>query len=144
LEGIAHKAVYFDGWNRLAASAVLRAIADRPPPSLTKKFDKITHIDCSRWKNQRELQKAIVDELTLPRHVVAHFDRQDEEDDFSGVEQTSRMEIADVTREIYQTLRDLSYLVIFHNRSGNMVDMANLGIFQFEWFPCIVLYGPFV
>ena len=39
----AHKAIYFDGWQGLAASAVLRAIAKDPPPSLLKKFDKIIH-----------------------------------------------------------------------------------------------------
>ncbi|EES11805.1 hypothetical protein SORBI_3006G017500 [Sorghum bicolor] len=133
LESTAHKAVYFEGWNGLAASAVLRAIADRPPPSLTKKFDKIIHIDCSRWKSRRDLQRAIVDELKLPGYVVAQLDRQDEEDDFLGVEQASRAEIRDVTREIYQTLRDVSrMLVIFHNGSDNMVDMADLGILHFD------------
>lgn len=47
----AYKAIYFDGWKGLAASAVLRAIAEHPPPSLLKKFDKIVHVDCSRWKS---------------------------------------------------------------------------------------------
>lgn len=44
----AHKAVYFDGWDGLAASAVLTAIAEDPPPSLKEKFTKILRIDCSR------------------------------------------------------------------------------------------------
>ena len=59
LEGTAHKAVYFEGWNGLGASAVLRAIAEHPPPSLWEKFDKIIHIDCTRWKSRRALQRAI-------------------------------------------------------------------------------------
>ncbi|CAO2041591.1 unnamed protein product [Urochloa humidicola] len=66
----AHKAVYFDGWDGLAASAVLRAIAEDPPPSLKKKFDKILHIDCSRWKSRRALQRAIADKLGLPQSVM--------------------------------------------------------------------------
>ncbi|OQU76285.1 hypothetical protein SORBI_3010G125300 [Sorghum bicolor] len=133
LESTAHKAVYFEGWNGLGASAVLRAIAEKPPPSLTKKFDKIIHIDCSRWKSRRDIQRAIVDELKLLGHVAAHFDRQDEEDDFSGVEQASRAEILDAKRDIYQTVRDVScMLVIFHNGSDNMVDMADLGILHFD------------
>ena len=116
---------------------MLRAIAERPPLSLTKKFDNIIHIDCSRWKSRRALQRTIADELKLPRHVVAHLDKQDEEDDFSGVEQASRAEIRDVTREINHTLRNLSYMVIFHNGSDNMVDMADFGILHFE---CPVLW----
>ncbi|EMS52445.1 hypothetical protein TRIUR3_28184 [Triticum urartu] len=65
----AHKNIYFDGWRGLAASAVLRAIVKDPPPSLLKKFDKIIHLDCSSWKSRRELQRAIAQELKLPRQT---------------------------------------------------------------------------
>lgn len=48
----AHNAIYFDGWlNGLAASAVLRTIAEAPP-SLRDIFDKIVRLDCSRWKSR--------------------------------------------------------------------------------------------
>ncbi|CAL5035661.1 unnamed protein product [Urochloa decumbens] len=137
----AHKAVYFDGWDGLAASAVLRAIAENPPPPLKKKFDKILHIDCSRWKSRRALQRAIADKLELPQSVMAAFDREDEEDDFSGVDEGSRAEVADVTRATYQTVRDLTSLVIFHNGSDGTVDFSNFGFPQFDWFsPCTVLW----
>ncbi|RCV32664.1 hypothetical protein SETIT_7G021000v2 [Setaria italica] len=136
----AHKAIYFDGWDGLAASAVLRAIAEDPPPSLKKKFDKILHIDCSMWKSRRALQRAIADELNLTQRVMA-LDGQDVEDDFSGVDEGSRAEMADVTREIYQTIRDLTCLVIFHNGSDSTVDFSNFGFPLFDWFcPCIVLW----
>ncbi|CAL5033678.1 unnamed protein product [Urochloa decumbens] len=137
----AHKAVYFDGWDGLAASAVLRAIAEDPPPSLKKKFDKILHIDCSRWKSRRALQRAIADKLELPQSVMTALDREDEEDDFSGVDEGSRAEVADATRETYQTIRNLSCLVIFHNGSDSTVDLSKFGFPQFEWFsPCTVLW----
>ncbi|WVZ83879.1 hypothetical protein U9M48_030975 [Paspalum notatum var. saurae] len=76
-----------------------------------EKFDRIIHVDCSRWKSRRALQRAIADELKLPRAVMAAFDRQDGDDDFSKVDESSRAEIEDVTREIYQTVRDLSCLL---------------------------------
>ncbi|WVZ83867.1 hypothetical protein U9M48_030963 [Paspalum notatum var. saurae] len=137
----AHKAIYFDGWDGLAASAVLRAIAEQPPPSLMKKFDRIIHVDCSRWKSRRALQRAIADELKLPQAVMAAFDRQDEEDDFSKVDVNSRAEIEDVTREIYQTVRDLSWLVIFHNGSNDTIDFSDFGFPPFNWLsPCRVLW----
>ncbi|KAJ1270083.1 hypothetical protein BS78_06G027700 [Paspalum vaginatum] len=136
----AHKAIYFDGWDGLAASAVVRAIAERPPPSLTKKFDRIIHVDCSRWKSRRALQRTIAEELKLPRAVMAAFDRQDE-DDFSKVDESSRAEIEDVTREIYQTVRDLCCLVIFHNGSNDKIDFADFGFLQSNWFsPYTVLW----
>jgi len=31
-------------------------------------------------------------------------------------------------------------MVIFHNGSDSMVDMADFGVFQFDWFPCTVLW----
>ncbi|CAN6275217.1 unnamed protein product [Urochloa humidicola] len=130
----AHKAIYFDGWDGLAASAVLRAIAEDPPPSLKKKFDKILHVDCSRWKSQRTLQRAIADELKLPQSVMTALDKQDEEDDFMGVEEGFRGAVIAVGRQIYQFLRDLSCLVILHNGSDNMIDLANCGIPSNEWF----------
>nr|CAB3483943.1 unnamed protein product [Digitaria exilis] len=86
----AYKAIYFDGWDGLAASSVLRSIAEDPPPSVKKKFDKILRIDCSRWKSPRALQRAIAHELKLPQSIMAAFDREDEDDDFSGVEEDIR------------------------------------------------------
>ncbi|PUZ50126.1 hypothetical protein GQ55_6G035300 [Panicum hallii var. hallii] len=120
--------IYFDGWNcGLGASAVLRAIAEHPPPSLWEKFDKIIHIDCTRWKSRRALQRAIVDELKLTQQVAADFDRQDEEDDFSGLDQGSRAEIPDVARVIARSLAQYRCF-IFHNGSDGMVDLASCGI----------------
>ncbi|VAH39656.1 unnamed protein product [Triticum turgidum subsp. durum] len=124
----AHKAIYFDGCEGLAASAVLRAIAEHPPPSLLKKFDKIIHIDCSRWKSRRALQKTIAQELKLPRRVMDIFDGQDEEDDFRGVDETSRAEIGVIGREIHRALQEHICLVVFHNGSNNMVELTNFGI----------------
>ncbi|CAL4906215.1 unnamed protein product [Urochloa decumbens] len=128
------RSIYYDGWDGLAASAVLRAIAENPPPSLLKEFDLIIHVDCLRWKSQRALQRAVAEQLKLPQELMAVFDKQDEEDDFSGVDQGSRAALADATRGIYQATRNLSYLVILHNGSASEPDLASLGVAQHEWF----------
>ncbi|CAL4898879.1 unnamed protein product [Urochloa decumbens] len=128
------RSIYYDGWDGLAASAVLRAIAENPPPSLLKEFDLIIHVDCLRWKSQRALQRAIAEQLKLPQELMAVFDKQDEEDDFSGVDEGSRAALADATRGIYQATRNLSYLVILHNGSASEPDLASLGVAQHEWF----------
>uniref|UniRef100_A0A8R7P8K8 NB-ARC domain-containing protein n=1 Tax=Triticum urartu TaxID=4572 RepID=A0A8R7P8K8_TRIUA len=124
----AHKAIYFDGTGGLAASALLRAIAQDPPPSLLKKFDKIIHVDCSRWKSRRALQRTIAQELKLPRWVMDIFDRQDEEDDFIGVDESSRAELQYVGAEIHRATREHKCLVLFHNGSDNTIDLDDFGI----------------
>lgn len=87
LEYAKEASIYFDGWHGLGASAVLRAIAEHPPPSLLEKFNKIIHIDHSRWTSRRALQRAIAEEVKLIQQVAADFGRQDEEDDFKGTYQ---------------------------------------------------------
>ncbi|XP_066327223.1 uncharacterized protein [Miscanthus floridulus] len=122
--------IYFDGWIGLGASAVLTSIAEDSPPSVRNKFDTIIHIDCSRWKNRRELQRKIAQKLGLPQHVMDILDKQDEEDDFSAADEGSRIEIVAVGREIHQALQGQSCLVVFHNGSTNMVDLNDFGIPQ--------------
>uniref|UniRef100_A0ACD5XWY3 Uncharacterized protein n=1 Tax=Avena sativa TaxID=4498 RepID=A0ACD5XWY3_AVESA len=136
----AHKAIYFDGWHGLAASAVLRAVANDPPPSLLKIFNKIIHVDCSRWKSRRELQRKIARELKLPHQVIDVIDRQDEEDDFKGVDESSRVEIGFVGREIFQVVTGHRCLVVFHNGSNDMVNLSAFGIPQVEFFDIKVLW----
>ncbi|XBI86934.1 hypothetical protein VPH35_025082 [Triticum aestivum] len=136
----AHKPIYFDGWRGLAASAVLRAIAKDPPPSLLNKFNKIIHVDCSRWKSRRVLQRTIAQELKLPQRVMDIFDRQDEEDDFMGVDESSRAEIQDAALEIYHTIQGHRCLVVFHNGSHNTVDLNDFGIPLFSWSGNLVLW----
>ncbi|CAL5008444.1 unnamed protein product [Urochloa decumbens] len=136
----APKVIYFDGWYGVGASAVLRAISKRPPLSLWEKFDKIIHIDCSRWKSRRALQRAITDELNLTQQVAADFERQDEEDDFSGVDQASRKEIEGISRVIARSLVPHRCLVVFHNGGDVMVDLTSCGIPQPELFSVKVLW----
>ncbi|EES11803.1 hypothetical protein SORBI_3006G017200 [Sorghum bicolor] len=126
----APKTIYFDGWDGLAASAVLTAIAEDPSQSLSNKFDKIMHIDCTRWKSRRALQRAIADELKLPQSVMVAFDREDDEDDFSGVDEDSRAEIEEVGRLILGSLLQHRYLIVFHNGNTDMVDLVDFGIPQ--------------
>ncbi|VAH24110.1 unnamed protein product [Triticum turgidum subsp. durum] len=136
----AHKAIYFDGWDGMAASVVLRAIVEDPPPSLLKKFDKIIHVDCSKWKSQRALQRTIAQELKLPHRVMDILDRQDEDDDFRGVDESSRAEIGVIARELHKALREHICLLVFHNGSNNLVDLADCGIPQPPIFDVKVLW----
>jgi hypothetical protein len=55
----------------------------------------IIHVDYSRWKNRRQLQRTIAHKLNLPQQVMSIFERQeqDEDDDFGGVDEGSRAEI---------------------------------------------------
>ncbi|CAD6226511.1 unnamed protein product [Miscanthus lutarioriparius] len=126
---------YFDGWDGLGASAVLRAIAQRLATTSADgkralaelEFDQVIHIDCSMWQSRRALQRAVAEELRLPSEVMELFDREDEKDDFRGVAQGSRAEVQQVIREMQQHIQKLNrrFLVIFHNGSSEEIDLAS-------------------
>ncbi|GJN24742.1 hypothetical protein PR202_gb12501 [Eleusine coracana subsp. coracana] len=133
--------IYFDGWDGLGASAVLRTVAQRLTPTSKEKsasaggivpagleFDKVVHIDCSKWESRRALQRVVAEQLELPADVTKVFDRQDEDDDFRGVAQDSRAEVEQVTRVMYQHMQKLNQrlLVIFHNGSSEEIDLASV------------------
>ncbi|XBI23358.1 hypothetical protein VPH35_051926 [Triticum aestivum] len=121
------KVIYFDGWDRFGASAVLRSIAAVLPSRRTTPelcFDRIIYIDCSEWKNRRAMQRAIAEALELDPSVMASLDEQDEEDDFNEVDESSRNEIGIVGQAIDQTLRDTKLMMIFLNGSDEEVDVG--------------------
>ncbi|XP_025880311.1 uncharacterized protein [Oryza sativa Japonica Group] len=125
--------MYFHGWCGLGASAVLRAVAKRltmrPSPSPgRRRWEKMIHVDCSVWQSKRALQKAIAQELQLPWSLMALFDQHDEEDDFSGVEQSARGVIQDVSQAILSILASRTFLVIFHNGSNGYIDLLECGV----------------
>ncbi|KAF7087768.1 hypothetical protein CFC21_090932 [Triticum aestivum] len=128
-------AIYFDGWDGLGASAVLQAVAKRlgvsnepwtRPAGLV--FEKIIHIDCSKWEGRRAMQRKIAEQLNLPNWVMEMFDKQDELDDINGLDEGSRTEIAQVVREIYQTTQNRRFLVILHNGGNEEIDIFNFGL----------------
>ncbi|CAD6215269.1 unnamed protein product [Miscanthus lutarioriparius] len=90
---VLNQAIYFYGWGGLGASAVLNSIAEHPPPSVRNKFQNIIHIDCSRWRNRRAVQRMVAHKLRLPQRVMAIFDTQNEDDDLAGVDECSRVEV---------------------------------------------------
>jgi len=131
--GSRNNVFYFNGWDGLGASAVLRAVAQRlattsadgkrGPAGL--EFDQVIHIDCSMWESRRVLQRAVAEQLKLPDEVMELFDREDEKDDFHGVAQGSRTELQQVVRELYQRMQNRRFLVIFHNGSSEEIDLAS-------------------
>ncbi|XP_066371760.1 uncharacterized protein [Miscanthus floridulus] len=134
--GMGRSLAYFDGWFGLGASAVLKAIVKRLRSSssrgsttgLTTGLNKIIHIDCSLWQSKRALQKAIAEELQLPQHMMAIFDHHDEADNFDGVEESARGVIPLVTKAIMDNLYNHRFLVVFHNGSGEYIDLSECGV----------------
>ncbi|KAL6841074.1 hypothetical protein ACP4OV_029043 [Aristida adscensionis] len=127
--------IYFNGFFGLGASAVLKAVVEKLKSSLSdavtgkaRGVDKIVHIDCSLWLNKRALQKAIAAELGLPPEVMALFSQWDKEDDFDGVEKGVRGVIPSVRQLILDDLQNRRFLVVFHNGSGNYIDLREFGV----------------
>ncbi|KAF7005898.1 hypothetical protein CFC21_020996 [Triticum aestivum] len=127
------KAFCFGGWDAegLGASAVLRATAkalrSTSDPDMKRHIGRIIHVDCSLWKNRRAMQRAIAEDLNL-QHVMALFDEQDEEDDFRGVDESSREVIASIGRVIYESLMYEKFLLILHYGGDEDIDLAECGI----------------
>ncbi|TVU37339.1 hypothetical protein EJB05_10648 [Eragrostis curvula] len=126
------KIIYFDGWNGLGAVPVLRSIAQElcstkaHPPELC--FDKIIYLDCSLWESRRMMQRKIAEELKLDHKTMEVFDTEDEEDDFNGVDRSSRDVIQSVVPLIYQALKDSKLMMIFINGSDDEIDVATSGV----------------
>ncbi|KAF7087761.1 hypothetical protein CFC21_090925 [Triticum aestivum] len=133
-------AIYFDGWDGLGASAVLQAVAKRLTPSnealarpVGLEFQRIIYIDCSKWENRRAMQREIAQQLKLPSWVIDMFDKQDEEDDFNGLDQGSRGEIEQVNAEINQAIQISRFLVILHNGGNEEIDISNFGLYLYGY-----------
>ncbi|KAF7082860.1 hypothetical protein CFC21_086702 [Triticum aestivum] len=134
--------IYFDGWSRFGAAAVLKSIAQAvpamkaPPPEL--QFGRTIYVDCSTWISKRVMQRRIAEELKLDHETMALFDKQDEEDDFHGVDQGSRDVIRKVSAIIHQTLIESRFLMLFLNGSDEEVFLSRFGIPEYN---CIVIWS---
>ncbi|KAM0852612.1 hypothetical protein ACQ4PT_051627 [Festuca glaucescens] len=131
---IHEKVIYIGGWNGFGASTVLRYVAAllrsrRTVPKLC--FDRTIFIDCSKWKNRRAVQREIIRELKLDHSVMAILDKQEEEDDFKGVDESSRNEMDSVSLVIDQTLSATKFVMFFLNGSDNEIDVGLFGIPRF-------------
>ncbi|TVU26498.1 hypothetical protein EJB05_29048 [Eragrostis curvula] len=144
-----HNVIYFDGWDGLGASAVLRAVGRRlatpaagsqekepsdPAAAAGLEFPHIFHIDCSKWESRRTMQRLIAEQLKLPASVMDMFDAQDEEDDYQGVGKGSRPEISQIAVHINRQIQKLNhrFLLIFHNGSHEEIDLGSLGFLLFD------------
>ncbi|KAF8781194.1 hypothetical protein HU200_000698 [Digitaria exilis] len=79
------------------------------------------------------MQRKIAEELKLEDDAMALFEKQDEEDDFTGVDHCSRDVIKHVAKIISQTLRDRSFMMIFLNGSDDEVDLSRFGVILTEF-----------
>ncbi|CAL4995063.1 unnamed protein product [Urochloa decumbens] len=77
------------------------------------------------------MQRTIAEQLELPSPVMDMLDVQDEEDDYQGLDKSSRTEIPQVAEVIYQHVQKLvmnrRFLVIFHNGSSEEIDLDSFG-----------------
>ncbi|KAE8770638.1 hypothetical protein D1007_57599 [Hordeum vulgare] len=73
------------------------------------------------------MQRAIAEELNLS-HVMPIFDKQDEEDDFRGVDDSSRKVIPWIGSLINKSLRDEIFLMIFNYGGVEDIDLIECGI----------------
>jgi hypothetical protein len=131
--------IYFNGGDGLGTKAFLRSIAqkvleDLEVPSEQIWFDRIVYLDCSAWSGRRAMQRTIAEEIKLDNKTMAMFDEQDEEDDFNGIDQGSRDVIRGVATEIYETLKDSKFLILFLNGSDEEIDVSSMGIPPFSEF----------
>ncbi|TVU43913.1 hypothetical protein EJB05_03333 [Eragrostis curvula] len=125
------KVIYFHGWSGFGVTPVLRSIVQnlssmKSPAELS--HHTLIYIDCSEWKSRRSLQRKIAEELKFDQTTMDIFDKQDEEDDFNGVEQSSRDLIMDVSIMIDKTLKEHNFMIFFLNGSGEEVDLTNFGV----------------
>jgi hypothetical protein len=137
-----NKIIYFHGWDGFGTAAVLKSIhqlvsSTKYPPS-ERCFDRTIYIDCSKWKSKRVMQRKIADELKLDHKIMAMFDKQDEEDDFNGVDHGSRGVIRNVAGMIDQVLRDSKFMVIFLNGSDEEIVLSTFGIPEYR--DCIIIW----
>ncbi|XP_062227309.1 uncharacterized protein LOC133925382 [Phragmites australis] len=126
------KSFLFHGWEGLGASSVLKAIAEflksTSCDSDTRNlFGKIIHVDCTLWKSRRAMQRTIAEELGL-HHLMPRFHKMDEDDDFRGVDDGSRVEIASIGTAIFQSLVNERFLVIFHCGTDEDINFDDFGI----------------
>uniref|UniRef100_A0A0E0JJK7 Disease resistance protein At4g27190-like leucine-rich repeats domain-containing protein n=1 Tax=Oryza punctata TaxID=4537 RepID=A0A0E0JJK7_ORYPU len=123
--------IYFDGWTGLGTPAILSAVAESARRKKSMYYDIVIHADCSVWESRRTLQRRIAEELNLDATMVL-FDKQDEDDDFSGIEKSSQTEIDEVANLIFRTIEGRTCLLIFNNGSYDEIDLSRLGVPVYE------------
>ncbi|XP_052162279.1 uncharacterized protein LOC127779513 [Oryza glaberrima] len=124
--------IYFDGWDGLGTSVILAAVAESARRKKSMYYDIVLHVDCSVWESRRTLQRRIAEELNLGSSTMALFDKQGEEDDFSGIEKSSRAEIDEVAKLIFRKIGGCTCLLIFNNGSDDEIDLSRLGVPVYE------------
>nr|CAD1832882.1 unnamed protein product [Ananas comosus var. bracteatus] len=135
LDGSAHK-MYVEAWRGAGATALLREVAEEVETRGKRKFETVIKVVLpAPFRNGREMQRAVAEQLNhllrSPSVTAAAFDAADEDDDFSGVEFSSRGLLSDVAEEMSRAVRDGSgvLLVLCNNiAGGKLIDANGLGI----------------
>ncbi|TVU51803.1 hypothetical protein EJB05_03248, partial [Eragrostis curvula] len=140
------KVIYLHGWSGFGVTPVLRSMVQKLSSTECRPelcHHRLIYIDCSEWKSRRSLQRKIAEELKFDQTTMNMFDKQDEEDDFSGVDQVSRDLINDVSIMIDKTLREHSFIIIFLNGSDDELDLIDFGVPPFSTFANNIMIWSF-
>ncbi|OAY83654.1 putative disease resistance protein [Ananas comosus] len=133
-KGTAQK-IYVEARMGVGATALLQEVAEAA--EIRRAFDVVIKVvRPAPFGNLREMQRAVAEQLNhlLPPSVVttaAAFDAADEDDDFSGVEFSSRGQLPEVRKQIYQAVKDRSSVLLVLCNSiagGKLIDPNELGI----------------
>nr|CAD1818260.1 unnamed protein product [Ananas comosus var. bracteatus] len=132
-KGTAQK-IYVEARMGVGATALLQEVAEAA--EIRRAFDVVIKVvRPAPFGNLREMQRAVAEQLNhlLPPSVVttaAAFDAADEDDDFSGVEFSSRGQLPEVRKQIYQAVKDRSSVLLVLCNSiagGKLIDPNELG-----------------
>lgn len=94
------------------------------------------------WTSKRAMQKKVAQELGLDHETLAMFEEQDGEDDFNGVDLSSRDVIRSAATVIFRTLMKSRFMMIFINGSQDEIVLGRLGITENS--DCIILWTTYI
>nr|CAD1832879.1 unnamed protein product [Ananas comosus var. bracteatus] len=129
--------MYVEAWEGVGATALLREVAEAVEKSEKREFETVIKVvRPAPFGNRREMQRAVAEQLNhllrSPWVTAAAFDAADEDDDFKGVEFSSRDLLSEVAEKIYRAVRDRSssVLLVLCNKiaDGKSIDPNDLGI----------------
>ncbi|XP_020105180.1 uncharacterized protein LOC109721796 [Ananas comosus] len=130
-----YQKIYVEAWEGVGATALLREVAEAVEKSEKREFETVIKVvRPAPFRNGREMQRAVAEQLNLllrsPSVTAAAFDAADENDDFSGVEFSSRGLLLEVAKEIYRAVEGRIVLLVFCNSIADdkLIDPIDLGI----------------
>ncbi|OAY85456.1 Internalin-I [Ananas comosus] len=129
LRGYVQK-ICVEAWKGVGATALLREVAEAVETRGKRVFETVIKVvRPAPFRNRREMQRAVAEHLNLlSPSVTAAFDAEDEDNDFSGEELSSRDLVSEVLREINRAVKDRRVLLVLCNNiaGGQLIQPLRL------------------